>query len=360
MDGFALKLKPIQNIDEPLKRWLKVGGLIAAGDIEPQRDVDLAMEIMTGAPIPPGGFDSVIKVEDVEIRVNSSGQKEIRLNRMPDLHENIRYSGEDSKIGDVLLKAGTVLTSLHLMILSTHGIVDVPVKKKLKIGVVSTGRELVDFKVPSIKPGQIRNSTAIYLNHELNSGFTEVVACNQVEDDAAVYSEHINALFGSDIDIVISTGAVSMGVFDFVKPALEALGAKIHFHKCAIRPGKPILFASLVAGDRTRYVFGVPGNPVSTAVGYTFFVKPFINFLLDLEEKSSIRAQLVNDVEKPEGLRCFFKAELDEKNERSVVRSFGGQASFMVSPFQGSNAWVVLPESGRLIKKNSEVEVYRL
>lgn len=360
MDGFALKLDLLLGTKNILDQWLPVSELIAAGDAGVSSESGLVIEIMTGAPIPSNEYTSVIKIEDVDVRSNFAGQKEIKLTRIPSINENIRRSGEDSKIGDVLLKTGTVLNSLHLMILSTQGIVEIPVRKKIKIAIVSTGKELIDYQNPTLKPGQIRNSTAIFLKQELNSALTEIISVNHVMDDPEIYLNCLKEILYTGADIIISTGAVSMGVFDFVRPALENLGAHIHFHKCAIRPGKPILFATLTNKGQTRFIFGVPGNPVSTAVGYTFFVKPFIHFLLKMARPVSTKAKLVADVKKPEGFKCFFKADLNESGHEAQVTSLDGQASFMVSPFQKANAWLVLPETGNYLQKNTEVEVIRL
>lgn len=357
MDGFAVRL---EKVNESLNQWLEVNTIVAAGDTAPQECTYPVVEIMTGAPLPPSGYDAVIKVEETETRINGWGRKEIKLNRLPEKNENIRRAGEDTKAGELLLDSGTTLNTQHLLILATQGITHVQVLKKLKVGIISTGKELVHFETQELLPGQIRNSTSIFLNQELKSKLTEVVANTLIEDNAELYVKNLKFILKDDVDIIVSTGAVSMGVYDFVKPALEKMGAVIHFHKCAIRPGKPILFASINFEGRTRYIFGIPGNPVSTVVGYTFFIKPFIQSILGLKSHPPLKAQLKKDVTKPEGLRCFFKANLEESNNISYVRSLGGQASFMVSPFSKSNAWVVLPEDGQIIKENSVVEVFKL
>ena len=151
-----------------------------------------------------------------------------------------------------------------------------------------------------------------------------------------------------------------MGKYDFVKAALQALGAEIHFHRCAIRPGKPVLFASFVFQGTLRYFFGVPGNPVSTAVGMRFFILPFLQHWRGQRAEAQRWLPLLTEVKKPEGLRCFFKAEIVNDGLMSGVRILPGQASYMVSPLLIATSWVILPEEGETIAAGTPVEVLDL
>ncbi|MCC6278914.1 MAG: molybdopterin molybdotransferase MoeA [Oligoflexia bacterium] len=361
MDGFAVKLSVIHGIPEVLNHWFQVNELVAAGD--PLRDeiTDDVVEIMTGAPLPSGHFNSVIRIEDVDVIV-SEKVKMIRFKRMPRANENIRRVGEDSIVGSTILEEGTQISAQHLLILASQGITDVKVKRKLKVGILSTGKELVNHDCLQLQHGQIRNSTGLFLKHELSSEFTEVSFCGHVGDDPGKFINQMEALFDIGVEVIISTGAVSVGVFDFVRSSLEQMGAKIHFHKCAIRPGKPILFASLMVCGRWRFVFGMPGNPVSSVVGYNFFVKPFIYWIFGLERPRPVRAQLSADVKKPDGLKCFMGARYEKGENDNIgrVEPIKGHASFMVSPFKNLNAWIVLSEMNPVVKALTEVEVYQL
>jgi molybdopterin molybdotransferase len=267
------------------------------------------------------------------------------------------------------MKTGQVIELSHLMALATLGFSRVCVARMPNIALISTGRELVDPSSPRLQPGQIRNSTGLYLKKYFESLHHPITECGTVSDDPEDYLKRLTQALDSGAEVVISTGAVSMGKFDFVKPALEKLGAKIHFHKCAIRPGKPILFASGNWRGKTVFFFGVPGNPVSTAVGLRFFVRPFLDHMLGIQtgdgsvaDGIALRsARLINDFKKPEGLRCFFKAiERVSPNGETLVEALPGQASFMVSPLLKANSWVVFPESGSSAKAGSMVEVCHL
>ncbi|NJL24848.1 MAG: molybdopterin molybdenumtransferase MoeA, partial [Calothrix sp. SM1_5_4] len=140
MDGFALK---VGRGDGPLpEEWLPVGGLLGAGDpvsdCDPGSDI---IEIMTGAPIPPGGYDCVVRLEDVDVEFPEGGPKRIRLRRSPSVGDNIRRAGEDIGRGDKLLAQGTLLNARHLLILATQGIATVPVRRKLRCAIIPTGKE---------------------------------------------------------------------------------------------------------------------------------------------------------------------------------------------------------------------------
>jgi molybdopterin molybdotransferase len=154
-------------------------------------------------------------------------------------------------------------------------------------------------------------------------------------------------------DTVITTGAVSMGKHDFVTGEVRRLGAKILYHKVAIRPGKPGLVARLPNGP---VLFGLPGNPVSTVVGWRFFVLPHLRRRLGLPPAPAQRLRLVSPAPKPEGLRCFFKA----RREAGGVRVLPGQSSHQISPLLAADCWAVLPERGALTRARTLVEVHPL
>ncbi|HNA63027.1 MAG TPA: molybdopterin-binding protein, partial [Rhabdochlamydiaceae bacterium] len=162
-------------------------------------------------------------------------------------------------------------------------------------------------------------------------------------------------------DLIISTGAVSMGKYDFVSEVLDEIGSKTYFHKVAIRPGKPVLFAELGTSTQKKCAFfGVPGNPVSTAVGLRFFIEPFLRANLGLEREQSIPAMLLRESTKPEGLRCFFKGRAKFEKSGISVEALKGQASYMVSSLLGANCWVIFPEEGSHVKANETVEIVPL
>jgi molybdopterin molybdotransferase len=365
MDGFALNLSLLEKYKVGSLYCLPISNCIGAGDKVSITSGTVAVEIMTGAPLPSSELTAVIKIEDVVVSKNLSDQIiQIEFSQPPQWGENIRRSGEDFKEGQLILKKGTLLNHQHILALATLGIDKLIVRKKIKIAIASTGKELVDFKTKKLGPGMIRNSTGVYLESYLQSLHCHVQNLGIIADSIPDYQKMVISAFDNDCDMLISTGAVSMGKFDFVRPALEELGAKIHFHKCAIRPGKPILFATILYKQRTKYIFGIPGNAVSTAVGLRFFVVPFLNFLINPDYSpnlTSSKVRLKEETKKPEGLKCFFKADLEKnKDGQKTILSLPGQASFMVSPLLKTNSWVVFKEEGSVVPKGTEVEVFDL
>lgn len=349
MDGFAVSSRELELQSGLFRMRLK--GIIAAGDAireHCETGPNECWETMTGAVVPPD-CDAVIKVEETTREGDT-----IQFSRGVLAGENIRKSGEDFQVGKEVSDSGTRVYPEHLMSFAALGINSVSVYRKPTVAVVSTGTELAADAGPGT--GKIRNSTAPYLLSELNSLGVDAKFLGVIADDPKAFLSLMETELGRNVDIILSTGAVSMGRYDFVAPALRELGAEILFHKVAIRPGKPLLFAKL---GKTAF-FGVPGNPVSTAVGLRFFVEPYLRSLQGVPTEQPYRAVLENDTKKPLGLRCFFKAEVSQRQTLRTVKILSGQESFRVAPFLASNCWAVLPEDGDSAVKGSEIDVYPL
>lgn len=363
MDGFAVRASEVNAVIEREGQCrLRVTAVVAAGD-SPKASANsvnagCALEIMTGAPFDSASFDSVVKVEEIE----RTGE-DILLRAPVKEGQNVRRSGEDVRVGQMILPEGHRLRRQDVLTLAGLGVYEVEVFVETAVAIVSTGAELAPFEQKQLEPGQIRNSSQVYLALELKAKNCLVVSQTIVRDQISQYHQALRKAFDQGARVILSTGAVSMGKYDFVLEALRDWNAEVHFHKCAIRPGKPILFASLRYQDEVRFVFGLPGNPVSTAVGMKFFVEPFLRQLqgekfIPAEEKT--QARLTVDFKKPEGLRCFFKAIVREREQVLEVEPLSGQASFMVEPLIRANAWVLLPEEGSRCLQGQVVEIVRI
>jgi len=270
MDGYACRRA---DLDFPLE----VIETIRAG-IQPQESIGSGQcaQIMTGAAL-PAGADTVIKVEDTvgedpSILPHTHTHTRLRLIRFTGdkTPANICYRGEDLKAGEMILEAGTLLGTRHVPILATVGAVTIGVFRFPSVGVLATGTELVE---PGNKPGvsQIRNSNAYQMIAQLGKIGIDADYFGIAPDDETATRELIREALKSD-DILILSGGVSMGEYDFVPSVLESLGIKIHYSRIAIQPGKPTLFGT----GRGKYVFGLPGNPVSSYFTLELLVKPFL------------------------------------------------------------------------------------
>ncbi|MGH1378735.1 MAG: molybdopterin molybdotransferase MoeA [Alphaproteobacteria bacterium] len=354
MDGFAVRYCDVSCAKEGVPVTLDRILVIAAGD--PVPDIEIkdgeCGQIMTGAPV-PDGVDTVIPVECVAI----DGDKVI-FTQPPVQGSNVRKAGEDFKQGEVVLRRGDVLGAQHIMALATLGVAEVEVFKKPKIACITTGKELVDNLFEDLESGKIYNSNGPYIENALFALGADVLPCGTVADDLDVFKSKLKCIMENDVDVVISTGAVSAGEFDFVSKALDDMGAVILFHKIMARPGKPILFARLPNG--TLY-FGLPGNPAASSVGLRFFVTAALRAMKSQGEEKPQHAKLMTPFSKKEGWRMFLKAKKESwEDGLMTVDLFAGQASFMVSPFLQMNCWAVAKEGDETLKAGEIIDVYPL
>lgn len=352
MDGYAVPSALTRAATEGTPVRLPVSAVLAAGDVAAAAAGGSAVEIMTGAPV-PAGCDAVVRLEDVE---RLDGGRAIALRAPAAAGDFLRPRGGDYRSGAVVLESGTLIQPKHVLALAALGVPRVSVRWKPKVGVISTGRELVDAgSRPG--PGQIRNATAPYLAAALEEMGAQVLSQNSVGDDPAEFQRRVSILLDQELDLIIATGAVSMGRHDFVPAAVEEMGAEILFHKTATRPGKPGLAAAFGNGPM---FFGMPGNPLSTVVALRFFVGPVVRFMLGRPQETPLRARLCAELRKPAGLRCFFKGRLSQEPDGLGVHSLPGQASFQIQPLLEADCWLSLPEDAEVLPAGAVVEVYPL
>lgn len=346
MDGYALAhSRAFGASGAPLT--LPVLGTILAGDPPRCQAESGVWKIMTGAPI-PAGCDAVVPVEQTR---ELDGGRAVEILHTPNEGDFIRRAGHDFGAGAQVCPAGTRLTPRHLMALAAVGLAEVPVRRKPRVALLSTGAELVPAGKP-LSPGKIRDASSAYLAAECARLGCDFDFHGLIADDPAVFSARMDFILAEGYDVILTTGAVSMGEKDFIPASLKDMGARTVFHKVAIKPGRPILFAEF---PKSSFVFGLPGNPVSSVVGMRFFVTPLLRDLLGQSEESPIRCRLKNGADKPEGLRCFYKAR---RLEADAVEILPGQASFQIHSLLSADSWAVLPEEGAHMKPGAEVDVY--
>ncbi len=358
MDGYAVKSSAVQDATAENPVILAVDGSTMAGD-SPSKGGNGAWEIMTGAPV-PDAYDAVIRVEDTTILETNDQQRPTKISVIVDAHhgKNVRHAGTDFCPGDILIENGTQITPHHIMALAALGQDQIPVTVAPKAAVISTGKELVDELDRALQPGQIRNSNAPYLVQSLKSFGIAATNAGTIFDEPEKFEQKIEEILSTDVQIILSSGAVSMGRYDFIPDGLRAMGAEILLHKSAIRPGKPILYARFPCG--THY-FGLPGNPIASAVGLRFFAYPLIRKLRGQKQENHTSAVLQNDFSKESLFRFFQKAHYKHDEEgRLTVEILPGQESFKIKPMLAQNCWAVVPEYGLSLKAGSMVDVYPL
>lgn len=351
MDGFALRL---DGSTATAGSEFDVAGWQAAGDAASVAS-NGAWEIMTGARL-PDGLDSVVPVEQVEILCSEGGRPlRIRLRANVAPQQFVRLRGQDVQSGEQVLAEGECLDLNALSLLHAIGAGQVRVRVRPRAAVIATGKELVSQAGQALQSGQIRDSSRPALIARLQLAGAQVVADALVGDDAAAFDQAMDQALAGGAHVLVSTGAVSAGRYDFIPAALQARGAQILFHKVAIRPGKPVLFARLPCG---ALYFGLPGNPVSTAVGQRFFVEPLLRGMLGLPAEVALRLPLLAAADKLEGLRFHARARVEvDASGQLGVRVLAGQESFRLKSSLQANAWAVLDEAGSHAPAGTPVQV---
>jgi molybdopterin molybdotransferase len=356
MDGFALCTHG---------RVLAAGGEFdvhgeqAAGDGARQAAGPGAWSIMTGARM-PDGLDAVVPVEQAEVLARDTDGRaaRIRLAAAVPPGQHLRRAGEDIATGQPALPAGHRIGAPEVMLLAGLGIGRVEVVRRPRVALLCTGRELVDDFDRALEPGQIRNSNAPFIAARLPAAGAELVRRETLPDEPSRFAAALQDALAGGVDIVLSTGAVSMGRFDFVPDVLRETGARIVFHKVAMRPGKPLLFAVLPNG---ALFFGLPGNPVSSVVGLRFFVEPALRAMLGMSREPGWRLPLLHDVAKKPGFRLHQKARLRlDAGGRLGVELLAGQESFRIRPLVESTVWAALPADAATVHAGGFVDVFSL
>ena len=310
---------------------------------------------MTGGLL-PNGFDTIIPIEQIVFDQNKKKPKFILLDKKIKKHQHVRFKGSDYKKNDLLIRKGTILQSNHILALKTLGIKNIKVKRVPNILFFSTGNEISNSeKIPDWK---VRNSNSFYIQSIHKNFLFNFYNGGILKDkDQSIFEKQIKKMFNSNIDIIITSGAVSAGKFDFVPEIVKKFKLSNYFKSVAIRPGKPILFAKIK--DKQKAIFGLPGNPISSAACFRFFVYPYLENILGIKEEKPIKATLTNSFSKKINFTRFVKSKINTTKDGKIkVEILKGQESFRVQSFVKSNIWTVLPNGKSRFKKNEIVDCF--
>ncbi|MES9900309.1 MAG: gephyrin-like molybdotransferase Glp [Sedimenticola sp.] len=338
MDGYAVNSADLTG-DKPT---LPISQRVPAGAAPEPLVPGTAARIFTGAPV-PANADTVVIQEVCEQQGES-----VSICQIPAAGANIRRAGEDVQEGDEVLQAGIRLGPQHLGLAAAVGVAELPVRRRLKVALFSSGDELINPGQP-LGPGQIYNSNEFTLKGLLQALGCEVVTLGIVAD---TFDATCSALkeAAANADLVMTSGGVSVGEEDHLKPAVEKLGS-LDMWKVAIRPGKPLAFGHI---DGTPFI-GTPGNPVSLFVTYCLFARPFILKAQGVEgaelTPTPIMAKADFDWTKPDKRREFARAklELDEQGE-ARISLYRSRSSGVLSSLAWANGLAILPEQQTFAK----------
>ncbi len=356
-DGYAIASKDTNDINREKGKLFKIIGLVAAGDkpTKKRKEKFQTIEIITGGLLPKG-FDTIIPIEQVITYPNKKNFTHIRLNKKIKKNQYIRFKGSDFKKNDLLIRKGTILQPNHILALKTLGIANIKVKKIPKILFFSTGNEITNQQV--IPDWKVRNSNYHYIQ-SLKENFLFDFKNGGIlrDNDRFKFEKKIKKILNSNIDIILTSGAVSAGKFDFIPDVIKKFKLLSYFKGVAIRPGKPILFAKI--RGKQKVVFGLPGNPISSAACFRFFIYPYLQSLLGIKKEKPFKAILKNNFVKKIHFTHFVKSKINTtKNGKVEVEILKGQESFKISSFIKSNIWSLLPSGKSKFKKGEIIDCF--
>lgn len=347
MDGFAVRSDDLATatIDSPAR--LQISGEARAGKPFKGRLVrGSAVRITTGGVVPDGA-DAVVQVEEVGL----VEQNHI-LVAHPVRRTNIRCVGEDVSKGETIMRSGEVIGASHLGLLAALGYAKIRVARRPRVHILATGDELVDVtRRPG--PGKIRNSSSFALFGLVREAGGIPLVLGVVPDSQNQLKKRIRKAL--EADVLLITGGVSVGAYDYVPKTLKGLGVQVGFSGVNIKPGKPLLFGTR---DKTL-VFGLPGNPVSTAVTFLQFVRPALWKMVGREQTTGVRfmATCESSIEKTDGKRHFLRGVVSIHTGDLRVRLTGTQSSGAMSSMVKANCLVIIPEEVRSVNAGTKVEI---
>jgi molybdopterin molybdotransferase len=350
MDGFAVRADDTVRA-APDQVRLRVLETVGAGQLPTQAvTAGSATQIMTGAVMPEGA-DAVVKVEDTESTADGS----VIIHRSVTRGSNVRSPGEDVRTGEIVLRAGRQLRPADIGLLASLGCATVEVRRQPRVAVLATGDELVDID-QALSPGKIVNSNA----YILAAAVREAGAMPHVFGIIRDTRESLDQAFSDALaeDVVLSTGGVSMGVYDLVRETLARLGVEERFWKVAQKPGKPLIF-----GRRGQtLVFGLPGNPVSSLVCFYIYVRPAIRAMLGsgTPHLPVVEATADEDIAVAESLTEFVRCTLSGPPEGYRVRVTGTQSSGVLRSMSLGEALLISPPGSGRIKRGERARVILL
>ena len=356
-DGFAIIAKETKNLSLKKTKKFKILKTIAAGD-DPKIDnyeKNSAVEIMTGGLVPKP-FDSIIPVEQVKYYPSKKKSTHIIVDQEIKKSSYIRFSGEDYNLKDVVVKSGELIQPKHIMALTTLGIQEMKVKKKPKMIFYSTGNEIVDYKDKNVQSWEVRNSNNHYFTSFGKNLHFQVIDGGVIKDDEPnTLKEALSKSLSSDIDIFVTSGAISAGKFDFIPKLIEELGFKTHFKGVAIKPGRPIMLSKFK--QKEKLFFGLPGNPISCAAGFRFFIYPLIRKSLGMPKEKKFKAKLINKYSKKENFTHFARCSMNINGKGlTELEVLQGQQSHRIKSFVKANCWGIFQEGEKEFKPGDFVE----
>ena len=348
MDGFAIKYLDIDGATKNNPVKLKLASISSAG--APTNIVlkhGECIQCMTGAKIPTGA-DSIVMVEKTS---GFNNEKVVDFFSETLEGSNIRRQGEEVKKGELLIPKGTKITPNEIGILAAFGYGSVSVYKRPKIAIFGTGDELVE-PGNELKPGQIYNSNLYVMADLVKESGSKVITKEVIKDDKNALRLFLKEAI-EQCDIIISSGGVSMGKYDYVRDVFIELGVEERFWKVAQKPGKPLFFGN----KSSTLIFGLPGNPVSSYIGFMIWVWPVLEKMMGLVNESFVFAKLKMDFPTEKHKHRFLFGQVWLEKGTLVCKPSLKLGSHMLSSSKNANCIISAEKSDNFLKSGSQVKI---
>ncbi|AWD63622.1 MULTISPECIES: gephyrin-like molybdotransferase Glp [Priestia] len=354
-DGFAVRAQDCVEVSNEHSVEFEVVGEIGAGSVfEEELKPFQAVRIMTGAQV-PHSCDAVVMLE-VTKSYEKEGKTYMALSRRASKWEHIALKGEETKKGDVLVSKGTRINPGVTAFLATFGYADVAVVKQPIVGVLTTGSELLDVNEP-LEPGKIRNSNSYMALAQIvrSGGIPKYLG--KLEDDFDRCYEAVEKAL-EEVDILLTTGGVSVGDYDYLPAIYKKLGANVLFNKIAMRPGS----VTTVAERNGQLLFGLSGNPSACYVGFELFVRPIVRSFLHspAPHLHKTKAVLNGRFKEPNAFTRMVRGKITDEGGRLLVTPVGMDKSGAISSLAAANGLIVLPGGEHGYDRGIEVDVLHL
>ncbi len=350
MDGYAVRHTDVASATRDLPAVLEVLEILPAGK-SPRHCITpgTAVKIMTGAPLPEGA-DTVVQLEHTD-----GSDTRVQIYRAPRRGSNLRRRGEDIRQGECVLASQTFLRPPELGVLASVGKAQILVYQRPRVAILATGDEIIDPGEPDTQ-GKIINSNSYTLAGQVVEAGGSPLLLGVAPDNREVMSQRIAS--GLRADVLITSGGVSVGTFDYVRECLAAVGFQACFWTVAVRPGSPTTFG--MVGH--VLVFSLPGNPVASMVTFELFVRPALRKIMGRRDlfRPRLEAVLQDAVEKRRGVRTLLRGVLRQEDGQATVSTTGPQGSGILRSMSLANCLIDLPEDTERLQPGARVQVILL
>ena len=355
MDGFAVKVEDLFGLSKENPIELVIIEDIAAG-YSPKKEIQKgqAARIMTGAPLPRGA-DTIVPVELTNFSDRYAQEtlpEKIIIQKNVNKGDNIRPKGQDIQQGDLIFHKGHKLRPQDLGFLAAQGFDKVDVVQKPKVALLSSGDELLK-PGEELVPGKIYDSNSITIKNMLESFGAEVIDLGVAKDNYHDVKYKLDSVINLDVDLIVSTAGVSVGVYDYIREVILNEGS-LNFWKVNIRPGKPLTFGEY----RNIPFLGLPGNPVSDYVSTLIFIKPIINKMLGNLETFNLNQAILLEEISSDGRESYLRAEVEKIDGEYFARLSSHQGSGNIFSLVCANALLIIPAGVKCVPKGKAVNFY--